>query len=170
MFSLTAQVPSTLVARSDMEVTAVSGTIVAQLEEDEVRCMVESGRTVRELKRVLAAQVGCSRFRQRLLTDEIGELQDDMPLCPLPRVQLVILSFCAPHEIVEEELLRACEENRVCDIERLLQKPQDPNRKGRNSNNALNAPIHGTALYGHLEAVRLLLEAGAHKDAATVCW
>ena len=35
---------------STMQVTAVSGKTLAQLDEDELHCMVESGKTVRDLK------------------------------------------------------------------------------------------------------------------------
>ena len=69
----------------------MSGQTVAELDEDEVHCMVESGKTVRDLKRRLSARVEYSRFEQRLMSGEIGELQDDMHLRPLPSVQLVIL-------------------------------------------------------------------------------
>ena len=81
-----------------MQVTAVSGNVVAQLDEDELHYMVESGQAVRDLKRRLSAQVGCSRFQQRLFRDEIGELEDDLPVRILSSVQVVILPLCAPDD------------------------------------------------------------------------
>ena len=51
-----------------MQVTALSGATVAELNEDEVRCMVESLKAVRDLKQLLSAEVGCARFRQRLFS------------------------------------------------------------------------------------------------------
>ena len=57
---------------------------------------------------------------------------------------------------MEEELVQQCRENHVSQVERLLQKPQKPNSK------ALFVAAHN----GHLEVVRLLLDAGADKDAA----
>ena len=137
-----------------MQVTALSGTTVAQLDQDEFLHMVESGKSIRDLKQLLSAQVGCSRFQQRLFSDEI-ELLDDMPLRPLPTVLLVILPFCVSDEIAEEELLRSCKENNIIALERLLQKPLDPNGGG----------LFVAAKRGHLEVVRLLLEAGAQTDA-----
>ena len=139
-----------------MQVTAVSGNMIAQLDEEQLHYMVESGQTVQDLKRLLSAQVGCSRFQQRLFSDEVGELEDDFPLRTLSNVLLVILPLCAPDETMEEELLTSCQANNVADIERLLQKPLDPNGEGL-----------VLAVYeGHREVVRLLLEAGADKDAA----
>ena len=70
--------------------------------------MVESGQAVRDLKRRLSAQVGCSRFQQRLFRDEIGELEDDLPVRTLSSVQVVILPLCAPDETMEEELFETC--------------------------------------------------------------
>ena len=85
-----------------MLVTALSGTTVAQLDEEEFLHMVESGETIRDLKQLLSVQVGCSRFQQRLFSDEV-ELQDDMPLRPLPSCQLVVLPFCASEILIENE-------------------------------------------------------------------
>ncbi|CAK9033398.1 unnamed protein product [Durusdinium trenchii] len=141
-----------------MQVTALSGTTVAQLDEEQLHCMVESGKAVRDLKQLLSAEVGCSRFRQRLFSDGIGELPDDMPLRSLPSIQLVVLPFCAFDEAAEEELRRNCKDNNAMAIERLLQAPQEPNGGG----------LFLAVEEGHLEAVRLLLEAGADKDAARI--
>ena len=138
-----------------MQVTAVSGNTIAQVDEEELRYMVESGQLVRDLKRLLSAKVGCSRFQQRLFSDELGELEDDLPLRALSSVQLVILPLCAPDETMQEELFRSCQQNNVTDIERLLQQPLDPNEEG----------FVLAAREGHLEVVRLLLEAGVDKDA-----
>ena len=97
-----------------MEVTAVSGKRLAELDEDELRYMVESGKTVRDLKRRLSAQVGHTRFQQRLMVSGEGdELQDDMPLRPLPSVQLVFLPVCAHDETMDDDLFQNCRKNQV---------------------------------------------------------
>ena len=110
-----------------MEITALSGAILTQLHEEELGCMVESGQTVLDLKKLLADRLGYSRFRQRLLSEE-AELRDDMPLSNLPPLQLVVLDFCTGEVAVREELLLACEQNQVGEVARLLQQPLDPNR------------------------------------------
>ena len=74
-------------------------------------------------KTLLARRLGYSRFRQRLFSEDIGELQDEMPLRQLARVQMVILDLYAPEEgVVWQELRLACENNQLSDVTRLLQK------------------------------------------------
>ena len=133
-----------------MQVMVLSGTTVVQLDESELRCMVERGKSIGDLKQLLSTQVGCSRFQQRLFSDDLGELVDDMSLRQLPTVGLVILPFCAFDKIMDEELLRNCKANDVDEIEGLLQRPQDP-----------NGEVCSLQLNGHLEVVQLFLEAGA---------
>ncbi|CAK9051210.1 unnamed protein product [Durusdinium trenchii] len=125
--------------------------------------MVESGQSVKDLKKFLASRIGYSRFRQRLVTEEMGELQDDMPVRKLPSLQLVILDFCAPEQATSEALLLACENNRVVEVEQLLQNPLDPNRGGTGPPHVW--PMYSAAARGYLEVVRLLLEAGADVNA-----
>ena len=68
--------------------------------------MVESRQAVRDLKRRLSAQVGCSRFQQRLFRDEIGELEDDLPVRTLSSARVVILPLCAPDETYGRTTIR----------------------------------------------------------------
>ena len=81
-----------------MEIISVAGALLTQLHEEELGYMVGSGKYVRDLKRLIATKIGYSRFRLRLLSEEMGELQDDMPVRPLPSLKLVILNYCAPEE------------------------------------------------------------------------
>ena len=143
-----------------MEITALSGATVVQLEEEELDRIVASGNTVGDLKKLLASRIGYSRFRLKLLNEDMGELQDDMPVTQLLSVQLVMLDFCAPEEAVWEALLLACKGNRVDEVTSLLQKPLNPNSTGADAD---HPPIYLAAERGHLEVVRLLLEAGDHK-------
>ena len=148
-----------------MEIQALSGATVTQLHEEELSCMVESGQSVKDLKKFLASRIGYSRFRQRLVSEELGELRDDMPVKKLPSLQLVILDFCAPEQATSEALLLACQNNRVVEVEQLLQKPLDPNRGGTGPPPVW--PMYSAAALGYLEVVQVLLEAGADKNAAT---
>ena len=146
-----------------MEIQALSGATVSQLHEEDLLCMVESGQSVKDLKRLLASRIGYSRFRQRLVSKELGELRDDMPVRQLPSLQLVILDFCAPEQAKWEALLLACQNNRVVEVEQLLQKPLDPNRRGPSPQPEW--PMFSAAALGYLEVVRMLLEAGADMNA-----
>ena len=146
-----------------MEIRTLSGDAVTRLHEEELGCMVESGTSIGDLKKLLAGRIGYSRFRQRLLSDDIGELQDNMPVRKLTSVQLVILDFCAPEETVWEKLLFACENNLVVEVATLLQTPLNPNGRGADSD---TPPVYIAAERGNLTVVRLLLEAGADVNAA----
>ena len=146
-----------------MEITALSGATVTHLHEEEWGCMVESGKHVRDLKKLLASRIGYSRFRQRFLSEDMGELPDDMLLIQMPSVQLVVLDFCAPEETIWEDLLLACENNRVVEVTQLLQKPLDPNARG--DIDIEPPPLLLAADRGHLKVIQLLLEAGADTNA-----
>eukprot|EP00435_Cladocopium_sp_Y103_P043297 s2143_g12.t1 len=144
-----------------VQITALSGETLAELDKDVYARMVEDSRSVKDLKQVLATETGFSRFRQRILVDGIGQLEDDMPLASMASMQLVILDFVAD-ERSQKEFMRACKKNRVGKVEQLLQEPQDPNGSGD------NIPIHAAAMGGHLQVLQLLLEARADTNAATV--
>lgn len=89
-----------------MEIIALSGATVAKLHDDEIGSMAERGSSVRDLKLLLANRIGFSRFQQGLLSEEIGELQDDMDLRPLPTTT-GNPALCAPDETAKKELHRA---------------------------------------------------------------
>ena len=144
-----------------MEITTLSGATLTKLHEEELAYMVENGHSVRDLKKLLADRVGFSRFRQRLLSGELGELQDDMPVRQVPSLQLIVLNFCPPEKAVWKALLHACKKNKAAQVTKLLEKPFDPNGRGAKAN-----PLIVAAQRGHFEVARLLLEAGADKNAA----
>ena len=142
-------------------IAALSGATVARLDEDELRCMVEAGQGVGNLKLHLSAHIGYTRFQQRLLHDAI-ELEDDMPLQFMSTIQLVVLNFRAPDEILAQQLLSSCEHNMLSTFQSLLKLPLNPNLKDRTTQ---DTALHIAAHRGRAEFVRLLLEAGADKDA-----
>ena len=129
-----------------VQITALTGDTLAELDKDLYTRMVEDGRSVKDLKQVLATETGFSRFRRRLLVDGIGRLEDDMPVASVASMQLVILDFVAD-ERSQKELMRACRKNRTGKVEKLLQEPQDPNGSGG------NIPIHAAAKGGHLQVL-----------------
>ena len=143
--------------------SAGSGEEVAKLDSDDFAAVVEGHGTssVRALKKFLAHRLQISRFRQRLLNQDTGELlQDDMILSPRMNIQLVKLEFLPSDGRREEEFMNACAEGLLDEVERILQGPQDPNLSGD------NAPLHLAAKHGHLEVVGLLLESGSDKEKA----
>lgn len=123
------------------------------------------GRTAKDVKRALEAQVGVTRFRQRLFLDNgAREVADDETFDAAPvGLQLVVLEFCSPDEEEDKEMMFKARENNVLALEQLLQSPRNPNVEYGNGMTLL----HCAAVHGHVEPVRLLLEAGAEKDATT---
>ncbi|CAK9050984.1 unnamed protein product [Durusdinium trenchii] len=148
-----------------LRIRLLSGAIVAEFHPDELHRM-SSEKPVRALKQYLAAQIGCSRFRQRLLREDI-ELEDDALLTLPSDLQLVILDFQGQDTWRQQNhaFISACEKGRVEEVEAMLHLPHDPNTRDHLSRD--QAAIHVAAQGGHLEVVRLLLEAGANKDAAS---
>ena len=142
-----------------MEIRAVSGATVARLE-DALCGMVEAGSSVGELKQFLAARVGCSRFRQRLLSDA-GRRKTLHELCVPGTVHLVLLSYCPADESLARKLLSTCEQNQLDKLLKVLQRPINPNLRDATQTTAL----HIAANRGCLECLRLLLEAGADTEA-----
>ena len=143
-----------------LQVRAVSGAIIAELDED---FGLDSGACVVDLKHFLAAKTGYSRFRQRLL-DEDGDLEDHVDLARHHHLQLVILEFSPFDQALVNALLAACEANLPKEVEGYLARPQDPNARG----DAQMLPIQVAAEFGHLEVMRLLIDAGADCNATTV--
>ena len=72
--------------------------------------------------------------------------------------------YCAPEEANGHALHLACENNQVVEVTSLLHKPLNPNGAGAAID---RPPMLLAAGRGHLEVVRLLLEAGADQNAAT---
>ena len=146
-----------------LRIRLLSGAIVAEFHPDELHRM-SSEKPVRALKQYLAAQIGCSRFRQRLLREDI-ELEDDALLTLPSDLQLVILDFQDQDIRLEMKraFISACANGRVEEVEAMLCFPHDPNTRDPESHEPV---ILCAARMGYLAVVRLLLEAGADQDAA----
>ena len=109
------------------------------------------------LKRRLEVLCGSPRFRQLLL--HAGESLDDGVLLNRPMdVQLLLLPFSTASPAQVAELLAAAAQGRVSQVERILQRPQDP---GLTTAEDARMPLAEAARSGHVEIAHLLLEAGA---------
>lgn len=142
-------------------IEAISGATVAELDAEQLRPIVEGEKPVRALKEFLAAQIGLARFRLRLLEDTV-ELHDEAPLPLPPKLRLVVLNYQLPDALTDQSFVSACAENRLEDVERMLQAPQDPDTKDF-AKPGITAMLLA-AEKGHAAVVRLLLEAGAERD------
>ena len=123
------------------------------------------GKSAKSVKQTLASHVGVSRFRQRLfLSDALCEIPDDEVFGSMSmKVQLVVLDFWQPDAKQDAPMMLACSNGDSVALERFLQRPRDPNVKDRCG----LTPLHRAAWNGHVEPMRLLLEAGAENDART---
>eukprot|EP00435_Cladocopium_sp_Y103_P074114 s57_g46.t2 len=121
------------------------------------------GKTAKEVKRSLAAQVGVSRFRQRFWSEDWShEIQDDdVFTSDLVNVQLVVLDFLPPEIQEDQKMIAASRDNDLPALEALLRGPRTP----RVTDVAGRTPLHSACENGHGEPMRLLLEAGAAADA-----
>ena len=119
--------------------------------------------TSRALKEHLQRVCGVTRFRQRLLHDGTI-LADDTCLEGLLDLQLVLLNFITTSPAERDQLQSASGWGEKARVERILQRPQDPNR---HADDRLGA-LHVASARGMLGTMRLLLEARADlEDAET---
>ena len=145
-----------------LHVRALTGDPVAELHVEELKALQE-GSLVLALKRFLAAKLGFSRFRMKLLEEDRTEIDDDAPLTGAANILLVRMDFQASDPATNTAFVSACARGRVIEVERLLCAPQNPDARDAQK----NCPaIHAAVRNGHLAIVRLLLEARADKDAA----
>ena len=143
-----------------MLIWGVSGSPVKELNVRELEKMVETGKSLRELKLVLAPKIGASRFRQKCFGEDLEELQDEILLGPLvgTSVRLILVDFCDADETMALALVKACVTNCVGEVERFLQRPMNPGIASHNSGYVCS--FHIASVLGYLDVVRLLLEAG----------
>ena len=140
-----------------LRICNLAGESLATFSADEVE-----GKSVKELKKSLAKQIGATRFQQRWLTQDHTELQDDavVPCCD---VQLVVLPYIQTEKEEIGQLVSACRGNRLEELVDLLRKPLNPYGMPGTSGNFLFC-LHWAAKEGHLQIARLLLEAGIEAD------
>jgi len=112
-------------------------------------------KSVKMLKQCLAERTGVSRFRQRFIGSDHRVCSDEDFVEP-GSVQLVLLPLSYDGKL-GKELRMACLANNLMEVERLLSLPLYPDQRNRVGETAL----HAAARFGHLECVKLLLEAGA---------
>ena len=99
--------------------SAVSGETLAVLDLDE-------GKTGKEIKQSLAAQIGVTRFRQRILEDSSREVEDD-EVVTSEKLRLVVLEFWPPDFEEDKKMIEAARNNEVGTLENLLKCPRNPN-------------------------------------------
>ena len=136
--------------------SAVSGEALAVVDDYE-------GKTAKEVKRSVAAQVGVSRFRQRIWSEDwFYEIMDDEVFpSDLVKVQLVVLDFLPPERYEDRRMIAASIDNNLKALEALLQGPRTPRVTDADG----RTPLHNAVRNGRVEPMRLLLEAGAARDA-----
>ena len=119
------------------------------------------GKSAKDLKQRLSTLIQCSRFRQKLYTEDQQELGDDEPMAPMT-LRLVMLEFWPSDPEQAKELSLACEENQLDVLEALLKRPLNPDLSKSDSKNW--TALHAAAMHRREDCVRLLLEAGANCD------
>ena len=116
---------------------------------------------VRALKQHLSSICGLSRFRQRLMSLGDGAVLDGDHSLRAGEIQVVFfLNFCPASGMQVAQLLDAARSGRTSEMETLLHRPQKPDLGPA-------TPLGVAAGHGHLQVIRLLLEANADKDKAT---
>eukprot|EP00435_Cladocopium_sp_Y103_P068309 s32_g31.t1 len=136
---------------------AASGEKLRVLDADEVQ-----GQSAKTVKQSLALQVGVTRFRQKLFWEDGCEIQDDEVFTSLPvKVQLIVSEFWPPDAEQDKKMIFSAKVGDELALEWLLKCPRDPNTIDKRG----FTPLHHAAMSGRLEPARLLLEAGAEREA-----
>ena len=145
-----------------LHVRALSGEPLAELHLENLKLQESDGPApVVVLKRFLGAQLGISRFCLKLMGDST-EIEDDTPLAGPAEFLLVRMEFQVSDGETVQAFLSACAEGPATEVQRLLEAPKDPQAREPGPKGCMG--IHVAARHGHLDIVKLLLEAGSDKD------
>ena len=138
-----------------LHVWSLSGQELLTIPSDELT-------DVLHLQRRLSAAIGVPRFRQRLLHNGMNLNGSDINLASLDHIQLLVVPFLEPSLQSLAHFYDLASRGRVTleDLEKVLQRPQDPNAANRDGETLL----HCLACAGDVEKMQLALEAGANKD------
>ena len=130
------------------------------------------GKTGKAVKQALIAEIGVTRFRQKLfLENGASEISDDEVFASVPeKIQLVVMTFCPPTEEEEEDMMVAASENDTAGLEEFLKRPLNPEIRNvveyeHDESVTVVTALHCAAEYGHIEPMLLLLEARAEINA-----
>ncbi|CAE7255996.1 ANKHD1 [Symbiodinium sp. KB8] len=137
---------------STLHVWMVSGSEVASIPKEELS-------DVRSLKQRLQGLSGTPRFRQELCKG--GAVLEDSEILQTSDVQLLLLPYAETSQYDEDKLTADAAFGCFAEIERVLLLRHDPNVV----DSILGlSPLYYASERGHLEIVRLLLEACADAD------
>ena len=141
--------------------------LVVSAFSDEILCTLQLPRssTVRDVKKHVQASQRINVFRQRLIVSPAGaQVEDNEVLATLPglRLQLIRLEYADDDADRAGHLLRAAGEGAAPEVESLLKLPLSLDGSQR-----FKTPLIYASRRGHLQAMRLLCEAGADKDKVT---
>ena len=141
--------------------SAVSGEEIAAFDAADFE-----GKSAKDLKQRLSTLIQCSRYRQKLYTEDQQELADDEPMAAMApmTLRLVMLEFWPSDSEQAKELSLACEENQVDVLEALLKRPLNPDLIDSKSGSKNWTALHAAAMHRREDCARLLLEAGANCD------
>ncbi|CAE7216287.1 ANKRD1 [Symbiodinium sp. KB8] len=120
----------------------------------------EEVHDVRGLKQRLNQQHGFPpRFRQRVFLH--GQMLEDTATLDSPMdLKIVVVDFAEVSQSEVDDLSQHAADGIMAEVESKLQLPANPD----SLNEYGLAALHRASQCGHAEIVRLLVEAGAHKD------
>lgn len=148
-----------------LRVFTASGEEVAALDASDLDAMCAGESTVGALKMHLAEkhfEKRFSRFQLRLLrAGDPSELGDEEGIQLPMDVQLMLMQHLPAHAERDKGFVKSCEMGHVDEVEQCLKAPQDPSVQVSADR---QSGLFRASGRGHLDVVRLLLEAGAKTE------